>query len=231
MITTLLSTGISMESSGTTGPSKKIFRSPESLVANNEHAIASQQMTPESHVYTVCSMNHAGGLLAQTLPAYSIKAHVTIDAFSAYEFVRKIRNFTHTHLTPKHAIAIMKTKGFRTLDLTGIWITIGSDPVEWHIIESFVDKGATVMANWGMTEIGPITINTVFKTHEDIQQAKSNCPTGHTILGNNFYCDYDIINGELWVRGSNTFKNSNDWFGTSDLVTVSNGYMYYNKRM
>ena len=33
-----------------------------------------------------------------------------------------------------HAKAIRKLKSWRTLDLTGIWITCGSEDVDWYII-------------------------------------------------------------------------------------------------
>ena len=52
----------------------------------------------------------------------------------------------------------IKTKGFKTADLSGKHIAMGSDPILTYI-QAFVDKGATVYANWGMSEIGPWTIN------------------------------------------------------------------------
>ena len=41
-------------------------------------------ITKDSKVYTVCSMDHAGGLFAQTLPAVEIKAQVHVESFNPF---------------------------------------------------------------------------------------------------------------------------------------------------
>ena len=79
-------------------------------------------------------MEHAGGLLAQTLPAFEVGAGIKIEKFNAFNFCKKIRNFTHTHITPDHGKAISLTKSFKSLDLNGIWVTCGSEPVQWDLI-------------------------------------------------------------------------------------------------
>ena len=60
----------------------------------------------------------------------------------------------------------------------------------------------------GHDEIGPITINAVFDSIESIEKVKESSeyliakyPPSFTILGNNYYCDWDIIKGELHVKG------------------------------
>ena len=221
----MLKDGAYIKSSGTSGPQKTIWRSPENLKACNKIAIDSQQITSKSKIYTVCKMEHAGGLLAQTLPAISINANVTIESFNAYKFIREINKYTHTHLAPGHAKAIIKTKGFKNLNLKGIWVTCGSSPVEWHIIESFVKQGATFMANWGMSEIGPLTINKVFHELDQIQEVKRK----ETILGDTYYCDWKIENNELFVKGDTCIYD--DWYNTNDLVYLNNDKMYYYGRL
>ena len=218
--------GIGLQSSGTTGTPKTIFQSPEKLHAGNRAAIDSQQLTKNSRVYTVCKMSHAGGLLAQTLPAYSIGADVVIEDFNAYSWVKEIHKYTHTHLTPNHCRAIMGTKDFWKCDLTGIWITCGSDPVEWDIIESFVKQGCTFMTNWGMTEVGPCAINTVFSNIETVESYKETQVEGLTLLGDRSYVDWKIKNNELHVNGDICVYNG--WFATGDLVkTNTAGDLYY----
>ncbi len=71
-----------------------------------------------------------------------------------------------------------------------------SDPVEWYIIESFVGKGAAFMVNWGMSEIGPLTINKVFYNSDQIQEVKRQ----ETILGDTYYCDWKIKDNKLFVK-------------------------------
>ena len=57
----------------------------------------------------------------------------------------------------------MLTKSFQELNLKGVWITCGSEPVDWELITKFVEKGCQFMVNWGMTEIGPCAINIFYK--------------------------------------------------------------------
>jgi acyl-CoA synthetase (AMP-forming)/AMP-acid ligase II len=225
----ILLNGIELKSSGTTGPAKTIFQSPEKLKAANNVAIDSQELTKNSRVYTVCKMQHAGGLLAQTLPAYSIGADIVIEDFSAYRWVKEIYKYTHTHLTPKHCRAIMGTKDFWNCDLNGLWITCGSDPVEWDIITAFVNAGATFMTNWGMTEVGPCAVNTVFPNIESVESYKEYQLDGMTLMGDRTYVDWKIENGEFFVKGDICVYD--DWFATGDLVNTNYpGDLYYDGR-
>ena len=222
----ILEHGVTINTSGTTGEPKSITQTPEKMKFADEIAIDSQQITKDSKIYTVCKLQHAGGLLAQTLPALRIGAEVVVEDFSAYRWVKEINKYTHSHLTPKHATAIMKTKGWRKVDLTGIWITCGSDPVPWYTISAFVEKGATVMANWGMTEVGPCAINTVFETLDKVEEYKHEL----TILGDRFYCDTTIgPDGQLYIKGDISVYGDN-WFATKDVVKEENNRYYYVKR-
>lgn len=216
-LNTILKNGIVLHSSGTTGTPKEIFQSIDKLIAGNRAAIDSQQLTKNSKVYTVCKVEHAGGLLAQTLPAYTIGADITVEPFNAYTWIKTIHNYTHSHLTPAHGEAIRCTKGFKDIDLSGVWITCGSDAVSWDLIESFVSKGATFMSNWGMTEIGPIAINATYKSIAEVYDAKDRKSNG-TILGNTYYCDHTVINNELYVKGDISVYGDT-WYATGDIVT------------
>ena len=108
-----------------------------------------QKISSKSRIYTVCKMEHAGGLLAQTLPAFEVGAEVDIEKFNAYRFCKKITNYTHSHLTPDHAKAVRLTKSFKDINLKGVWITCGSEPVEWDLIIDFVKK---VVILWSIGE-------------------------------------------------------------------------------
>ena len=221
----ILKNGIELSTSGTTGPKKKIFQSPYKLKSANEVARDCQKISSKSKIYTVCKMEHAGGLLAQTLPAFEIGASVDVEKFNAYNFCKKIKNFTHTHLTPDHAKAIKLTKSFKNLDLSGVWITCGSEPVEWEIIISFIKKGCIFMVNWGMTEIGPCAINTVFKNIETVLEFKKRALKG-TLMGNRSYCDTKIFRDTLYVKGDISVFGNN-WFDTKDKVLVNKNNEFY----
>ena len=112
MIDIILKEGCKIISSGTTGPPKIIYRTPQNIRSCNRIAIEAQKITKKSRVYTVCKMEHAAGLLAQTVPALSIGADVHIEPFNAYKFIRNIKKFTHTHITPIHCEILAKTKEF-----------------------------------------------------------------------------------------------------------------------
>ena len=117
----ILKTGITITSSGTTGQPKKIFQSPRKIRFANKIALDVQQITKKSSILTVCKLDHAGGLLAQTLPAISIGAEVTIKKFNPFSFLKKVNRYTHTHLTPTHCKILMKTK---SSDISNIEISL-----------------------------------------------------------------------------------------------------------
>jgi hypothetical protein len=123
----------------------------------------------------------------------------------------------------------MMTKDFYNLDLTGIHITCGAEPVTWDIIEAFVNRGATVLANWGMSEVGPIAINTLFKTADEVDHFKGLCPSNATILGNVTACDYKIVDSELWIKGD--ISICQDWYATKDRVIEIDGILFYQGRL
>ena len=221
----ILKNGIELSSSGTTGPQKKIFQSPLKLKNSNEVARDCQKISSKSKIYTVCKIEHAGGLLAQTLPAFEVGAEINIENFNAYKFCKKIENYTHSHLTPNHAEAIRLTKSFKSLNLKDIWITCGSEPIKWDLIIDFVKKGCFFMVNWGMTEIGPCAINTVFKDLEKVYEYKKRAIKG-TLMGDKVYCDTKIENKTLHVKG-NISVYENKWFDTKDLVKVNKDNDFY----
>ena len=212
-----------LNTSGTTGASKQIYQPEHKLKIANAIARDAQRITKDSKVYTVCKIQHAGGALAQTLPAQEIGATVDVVDFNAYRFMSDIKKYTHTHLTPGHARAIMGTKAFSNADFSGLWVTCGSDIVDWKTITAFVERGATFMTNWGMTELGPVAVNTTFDNIEKVKEYSSlhSAP----LLGDVKYCNTRIIDGELHVRGDICVYD--DWFATGDLVEEVEGKIYY----
>lgn len=214
----ILTNGTTISSSGTTGEPKKIYRSPDNLKACIDVAVSAQKLTQRSRVLTVTRMTHAGGLLAQTLPAYSIGADFEVQQFNAFTFLKDFADCTHTFLAPAQMTALMNTKSFADCDLTGKHILGGSDPVSWEMIEAFVERGAIVQPNWGMSEIGPIAINITFDSLDKIYEAKQQAPDDFSILGDTYYCDWKIKDNELLVKGDTCIYD--DWFNTGDIVTL-----------
>ena len=223
---TLLSRGFELRSSGTTGEAKPLFQPPEKLAAANAVAREVQGITRHSRVLTVCRLEHAGGLLAQTLPALEIGARVDIRSFNAYRFWQDVRGFTHTHLTPAHCEMLRNTRTFAEVDLSGLFITCGSSDVSFEIIEAFVGRGAVFMCNWGMTEVGPIAINTVFDSLDKLERYRQQAPAAGSLMGDRYYCDYKIENGRLYVKGDICIHPG--WFDTGDRASMNgHGAIYY----
>ena len=216
--------GIGITSSGTTGEPKLIWRSPDNLRACNEVAINAQKLTSKSKVLTVTKTDHAGGLLLQTLPAYTLGCKVIdVEKFNPWTFIKKVKNYTHTFLTPEQMKAVMMTKGFKDCDLTGIRILGGSNPVSWEMIEAFVLKGALVQPNWGMSEIGPMVINAEINSIDDVEYFKNENP----ILGNTYWCDWKVVKGELYVKSDMCIEPG--WFATGDMVSVNDAETMYSQ--
>ena len=221
----ILTNGITIYSSGTTGDPKPIFQSPEKLNACNSIARGIQAIRPESKIYTVCTLDHAGGLLAQTLPALEIGATVDYDKFNPYTWVKKIKNYTHSHLTPGMALAITKTKEFKNLNLRGKIIMCGSDRVSADIIQAFVDQNCRFIVNWGMSEVGPVAINKSYTTYGRPVDRHDQ----YTMMGDCTMCDTKIVDGELYVRGEICVYD--DWFATGDLVKkIEDDYWYVGRK-
>ena len=106
-----------IKSSGSTGEAKEYPQPKEKVDAANQVAIRVQGLTKDSKIYTVMKLDHAGGLLGQTMPGVVVGAQVDVYIFNPYTFVKKIRDYTHSHITPAHAKVIMRTKGFKNLKI------------------------------------------------------------------------------------------------------------------
>ena len=221
-LTKILSDGCTVNTSGTTGTPKAIYQSPLKIHYANKIALRVQNITSESKILTVCTLDHVGGLFAQTLPGISVNAHVDIEQFNPFKWVGKIvkDGYTHSHLTPNMARAIMATKTFKNgLNLNGITIMCGSDIVPSFIIRAFTDQGATFIANWVMSEVGPVAINKTYNKGDYIHA------TENSIMGDTIYCDTKIVDSELHVKGNICVYD--DWFSTGDLVEYKNGTYWF----
>jgi len=219
----ILKEGIHLETSGSTGPAKVIFQNPDKIKAANAVARKVQAIRTNSKILTVCSLKHAGGLLAQTLPGLEIGALVEIKQFNAFGWGEEIKEFSHTHLTPHHIELLRQTKNWGRLDLSHLRITCGSDLVTPTMIQECLHQGAIFTVNWGMTEVGPCAINKTFYPGDEVPLLD-----GHFFIGSEIYCDYKIIDNELIVKGDICVYD--DWFDTGDVVVRKNGNFFFQCR-
>ena len=223
---TILKQGCNVSSSGTTGPSKDIYRDPDNLKVCNDVAIDVQKITKDSRIYTCTRMTHAGGLLLQSLPAYTLGCEVHITKFNVYKFLNEFANYTHTFLPPGMCEALINTKNFAACDLSGRIVAMGSDSIPWHHIYQFVNKGAIVITNWGMSEVGPCVINTAFTDREMVSDYKYRALLG-TIMGDRTHCNIRVADdNELMVSGDISIYKD-EWFATGDYVAVNSDGVYY----
>tara|TARA_B110000503_G_scaffold99799_1_gene149300 strand:+ start:33761 stop:34528 length:768 start_codon:yes stop_codon:yes gene_type:complete len=225
----VMSKGITIHTSGTSGTPSAIFQPVAKIQADAQHACKVQCITSKSKIYTCLNPTRAGALFAQTIPGLLVNASVDLVKFSPYDYVKAADKYTHTHLTPKQAKAVMLTKGFNTLDLTDKIFLIGSEPVTYDIIEAFIKKNAKVITIWGMTEVGVNAIMHVFNNMNDVTALKAITPKNSTVLGNIFNCDWKIDTKQrLWVNGDICVYD--DWFNTKDQVVQNKGCLFYTGR-
>lgn len=222
----ILDNGATITSSGTTGPAKTIFRTPENLRAISVKSLEAQQINKDSKILTVQRITHAGGLLAQTIPGFTIGCDITIQPFNAFSFLRDFMHYTHTSLSPGHLTMLMERHNFHDYDLSDKWILAGSDPITWEMIEKFVKQHAIFQCNWGMSEVGPVAINHIFTDLKEVEYYKD-LSTG-TPLGTKTYCDTKIVDDILYVAGDIVYKDG--WLNTGDIVEQKNGMFYYHGR-
>jgi len=78
-----------------------------------------------------------------------------------------------------------------------------------------------------MSEIGPITINTIFDNLEKVYAYKELLNEQY-IMGDRIYCDTKIVDGILFVKGPTCVEN--DWFNTRDKVEFLNNTFIYKGR-
>lgn len=215
--------GIYLSSSGSTGKKKNIFLSENMLEENARNAILSQRLSTDDKILTVCSLNHTGGLNAQTIPGILIGASVTIKEFNAFRFFKDLEGHTVTHLIPIMIDALSKIKN-KTITSSLRLVVAGSDCIDKTHVEFWQNRGVPFMINYGMTEAGPIIINHVFSPDEDLDIFSQGVP-----LGTVSYCETDIRDGELYLKGP--CINSSGWLKTGDCVYRQDEWIMYRGRI
>jgi hypothetical protein len=74
-----------------------------------------------------------------------------------------------------------------------------------------------------------MVINIEINNIEHIKYLKERTPEGNTILGNCYWCDWKVENGELYVKSDMCIEPG--WFATGDMVYLDNEErMYYEDR-
>lgn len=213
-------------SSGSSSGIRKEIPMPERMImANASNAINCQEINSSDRILTVCSLNHTGGLSAQTIAGLLVGAHNIIEPFNAFNFFRLLRDndVTLTHLIPAHIDALIKVNP--DIELPSLRLVVaGSDCVYKHHVDFWTSKNKSFIANYGMTEAGPIIINHKFEPNVDELIFDTGVP-----LGTQTWADTKIVDGELYLKGDAVITGD-QWLATGDCVEMHNGWFIYRGR-
>lgn len=218
-------TGVVLFSSGSTGDRKHIFMNESMMLENAKVAIECQNITPDDKILTVCSMNHTGGISAQTIPGLLAGAHVIVESFNAFNMFRLINQhkITLTHLVPVMIDALKKVNS--DADISSLRLVVaGSDCVYKQHAEFWLGHNIPFMVNYGLTEAGPMIINHIY-TENDLHVFNKGVP-----IGTQAWCEIAFENKELLLKGLNVQSNYT-WMPTGDCVSFEDGWFFYHGRI
>ena len=215
---------IILYSSGSTGKRKQITMSEKMIMANAENAMACQRLTYLDRILTVCSLNHTGGISTQSLAGLLCGAHVIVEQFNPFSFFRTLHDYdiTVTHLIPAMIDSLSKVK-FNIPPKSLRLVMAGSDCVYIHHVEFWIQRDVNFIANYGLTEAGPIIINHEYHKGSDLSIFDQGVP-----LGTNEWCQTKIVDGVLWIKGRAV--STDDWFNTGDCVYCIDDWFVYRGR-
>jgi acyl-CoA synthetase (AMP-forming)/AMP-acid ligase II len=215
---------IILYSSGSTGKRKQITMSEKMIMANAENAMACQRLTYLDRILTVCSLNHTGGISTQSLAGLLCGAHVIVEQFNPFSFFRTLHDYdiTVTHLIPAMIDSLSKVK-FNIPPKSLRLVMAGSDCVYIHHVEFWIQRDVNFIANYGLTEAGPIIINHEYHKDSDLSIFGQGVP-----LGTNEWCQTKIVDGVLWIKGRAV--STDDWFNTGDCVYCIDDWFVYQGR-
>lgn len=215
--------GLYLCSSGSSGTKKLIKVSEEQIYYNALNAIDCQMIDNKDVILTICSMNHTGGLNAQSLPGLIAGSHVIVQDFNPYNLssILKEKNITLTHFVPIMIDSLLKIKSFDPGNLR--LVVAGSDCVKMEQVNLFLHKSIPFMINYGLTEAGPIVINHIFKKIEELEIFKYGVP-----IGKKCWTEYKIQNCELMLKGN--IVCNEEWLPTGDCVDKLGDWFLYKGR-
>jgi acyl-CoA synthetase (AMP-forming)/AMP-acid ligase II len=210
-------------SSGTSGPRKSIRVTESQIYYNCLNAIMSQKIVNTDRILTICSMNHTGGINAQSLAGLISGSHIIVQDFNPYNFssLLKEKNISLTHLVPIMIDSLLKIKSFDTGNLR--LVVAGSDCVKREHVDLFLKRSIPFMINYGLTEAGPIVINHIFNKKEELEIFEHGVP-----LGTNCWTEYKIENNELMLKGN--IVSIDGWLNTGDCVKKYDEWFIYQGR-
>jgi acyl-coenzyme A synthetase/AMP-(fatty) acid ligase len=229
-ITKILTEGLVLNSTGTTGTPKKIYQPPEKLLANIKNELKVFEITKDSRILNCSPLTHITAYYVSLTGLY-VNATVIQKEMDYKEYLDQLLDFknplTHTVVPPLKLKEIMKDPRFENLKLSNTFVIFGKNFVTKEDVRVWIKKGARVITNWGMSEIGPLCCYSIFETEEDLDNIWK--LEDKVCMGNKLIIEAKIVDGEWVVRGESSIYK--DWFYTNDKMFEYEGTYYYEGRI
>ncbi len=229
--------GMILPSSGTSLGHAKLCRLPFSMLRANA-LVAVSLLGLDSHTPVVVAggVGHTGGWNTLLLPALLAGAPVYLSAtFRPHGILGHLQGLRKArfHFSPRQAQLMTRLKGWENqAALRGDHLVmIGSTDVWPRILRQYAAKGLTTLRNYGLTEVGPITLSE--KIHPDEISNADLRSLGRLSSGLEMRIGET---GEIFFRGSSVFDGYvgqpewSSWFSTGDLVTQQGNEIYFRGR-
>jgi acyl-CoA synthetase (AMP-forming)/AMP-acid ligase II len=229
-ITQILTDGLVLNSTGTTGTPKKIYQSPQKLLENIKNEIDIFKITDKSHILNCSPLSHITAYYV-SLTGLFVGSKVTQKEMSYEEYldflITSKHPITHTVVPPLTLKNIMADSRFEKLEFSNTFVIFGKNFVTKEDVRTWIKKGAWVITNWGMSEIGPLCCYSIFKTEDDLDSIWQ--LEDKVCMGNKLTIEAKIVDGEWVVRGNSSIYR--DWFFTNDRMFEHCGTYYYEGRI
>jgi cyclohexanecarboxylate-CoA ligase len=223
--------------SGTTGESKGVLHSQNTLYAAGSGYAAALGMDATSVAFVSHAATHYTGFVQGMLVPVMLGATAVVqDVWDAgvHLGLAQEHGVTTFYGAPTFLVDLLAAQRAHPRDISRLrGIVTGSAPVPPHVVEQIRDvMGVPIVALWGMTENGPVTI-----TRSDDPADWAAHSDGRPIGGMQVRIDPAAVtgrsdgSGRLWVRGAGQclgyFKrehlyaaclDADGWFDTGDLA-------------
>lgn len=210
---------ITLYTSGSTSVPKQIFH--KNISANVQHTIQEIKLTSADVVLDIFPANVIAHYTITALPAITVGAHLVSSLFDPYSYIKLFNEFNPTviSLIPRHIEILEKTKGWNELDMSSVrYMVTGSQKVKQPMINSLLNKGVQLVANWyGMTEFPP----PVLIGYNSEQFSLPNSLLYSVDFSNDGECIIDGIHtGDIFDLSTLTFKYRRQHYGGTTWKTL-----------
>lgn len=204
---------VTLNTSGSTSISKKIFHN--NIEKYIDASINETKLTSNDIVLDVFPSNVIAHYTITSQPALAVGAHLISTNFDPYSYIQLFEEYrpTFISLIPRHIEILSKLKSWKTLDMSCVrYMVTGSQKVTQPLINSLINNGVQLVANWyGMTEFPPpvfIGYNTTSfdftNTMYDIQFSND----GECIIDGYYTKDIFDLSTKTFIRRKNEEINT-----------------------